>query len=212
MADQGGAVRRGRKPGVSREQLVEAIGRVVAERGYEATRFSDVATVAGTSVGSLQWTFRSREDMVVEGLEAITRRYFTDVETRATTIENPVDRLRWIATYLVVGLGDDESAQQEWVVWTEYWRASLREPKLRESSVVAYENWLRLVGDAVLACVEAGAIRPRMEVEEIAVAVVAMGDGLGIQAALRAGRMTWDRSGALLRSWLADALDCPELA
>ncbi|MYS50417.1 TetR family transcriptional regulator [Streptomyces sp. SID6013] len=192
--------------------MIEAIGRVVAERGYEGTRFSDVAAVAGTSVGSLQWTFRSREDMVVEALEEVTRRYFADVEARAVAIEDPVERLRWIATYLVVGLGDEESAQQEWVVWTEYWRASLREPKLSESSVVAYENWLRLVRNALVACVDVGAVRPDTEVEEVAAAVVAMGDGLGIQAALHAGRMTWERSGALLRWWLANTLDCPELA
>ena len=45
--------------------VLEAACRVIAERGAEATRFTDVAAASGVPVSTLQYYFGSREDLLV---------------------------------------------------------------------------------------------------------------------------------------------------
>ncbi len=206
-----GTAKLGRRPRVNREELFDAISHVVAERGYESTRFSDVSEVAGVSVGSLQWAFKSREQMVVETLENRALSYLTDLQAGAARVSDPIARLRWVAGHLAPGVGDSESARIEWLVWTEYWRAALRDDSLRSSSIHMYEGWIGLVQEGIQACVDAGVARTTLDVRDIATSIVAMGDGLGIQGALSETTMSWPKSGELLQMWLAKMLDCPEL-
>lgn len=204
--------RRMRRAVTDRDDLIDAICEVIAERGYENTRFSDVAARASTSIGSLQYFFGSREDMIVLALETRTSRYLAETRAQAASIADPVERLRWVATYLASNVGDPSAARLEWLVWTEYWRAALRDQELRDGSVALYGQWLGLVRESIDACVRAGVFPPPADPDAVAAGAVATGDGLGIQITLGHPGMTRERAGEIMRSWLAAQLGCPALA
>ena len=66
--------RRGRRAGQAKDDILAAAAKVIAERGIDDTRFSDVAAAAGTSISSLQYYFGSREDLLVAVIEYATRK------------------------------------------------------------------------------------------------------------------------------------------
>lgn len=202
---------RRRRPALDRESAIDAVCEVIAVRGYENTRFADVAAHAGASIGSLQYLFGSRTEMIAVALEDRTLRFFAAAASRADSIADPIERLRWVATYLASGMGGDEAARLEWLVWTEYWRAALRDERLRSASVSAYASWVRLVRDCLELCVCAGVLREPADPEGVAVGLVALGDGLGIQISLGHRDLDWDRAGEVARGWIAGVLDCPAL-
>ncbi len=203
----------GRGSSETRARVVEALCDTIAARGVERTRFTDVATCAGVSVGNLQYLFGSREAMVLAGLEHATQELLSAVVAKAAEMERPVERLRWVATHLAAGVqGDEESARREWLLWTEYWRAALRDEELRLASLAMYEAWVGVVRDAILDCVRTGAVAEPADVDLIAAGAVAMGDGLGVQVALGRPSLDWNAAGGSVRLWLSLALQCPELA
>lgn len=73
--------RRGRPAGTSdkgaqtRELLFETAVRLIAERGFEATKLRDIATEAGVSVGLLYRYFPSKQAIVLSLYDALSARY-----------------------------------------------------------------------------------------------------------------------------------------
>ncbi|MGW3955446.1 TetR/AcrR family transcriptional regulator [Streptomyces sp. NPDC004752] len=200
-----------RRAGRDKDELLARAGDVVAERGFDRTRFSDVAAHTGTSVSTLQYLFGNREDLVVQALRGRTRRMLEEARQHSALIADPVERLRWLATHLAAHEGSPGPARAEWMLWVEYWHAALRDDDLAWESADAYEAWVTLVRDAVGAAVDAGVVRSPVDIDAVARGACAIADGLGIQIALQRG-ITWERAAQITRTWLAAALDCPQLA
>ena len=77
------AERRTRRAGGARRAAVaETAAAVLAERGYESTRFADVSEARGAAISTLQNYFGSREDMLIEAI-----RHATEVEVLALLAE-----------------------------------------------------------------------------------------------------------------------------
>ncbi|AEV84115.1 HTH-type transcriptional regulator betI [Actinoplanes sp. SE50] len=194
-----------------RHQLIDAVCAVVAERGHENTRFTDVAQRAGTSIGSLQYAFGTRENMVATALDERTNRYLTEIQAAGSGIADPLARLRWLGTHLAAGLGGDDAARLEWLVWTECWRASLRDDRLKAASTAQYRNWIAMITEAIEDCVTAGVIAEPDDTHAIAAAALGMADGLGVQVSLSDRDFGWEDASRMVRSWLALSLNCPDL-
>ncbi|WP_203726059.1 TetR/AcrR family transcriptional regulator [Paractinoplanes durhamensis] len=200
-----------RRASRNKNDILMKAGDVVAARGFENTRFSDVAGHAGTSVSTLQYLFGNREDLVVQALRARSAYLLEEARRRSAEIADPLERLRWVAGHLAAHDGEPEAARAEWMLWVEYWRTALRDEELAAESIVAYDGWLQLVRDAVEAAVRAGLINPPADLDRVAQGACAIADGLGIQIALRRPGVDWERAGEITRAWLAAALDCPEI-
>lgn len=213
MADavQTSKVRRRRRAGQDRARIIDAVCEVIAQRGWESARFADVANRAQVSISSLQYLFGSREDMIAVALEGRTQQFLDEARARAAEITDPVHRLRWIASCLASGTEPEDTAGLEWVIWTEYWRAALRDEDLRAVAVAAYHGWTALVVRAIEDCIDAGRIARPADLERISTGLVALGDGLGVQVSLGGTGLTWADAGALVCEWLAAVLSCPEL-
>ena len=150
--------------------------------------------------------------MIAVALESRTQQLFDDARSDAMAISDPVERLRRIVSSLASGTTAEEAAGVEWLIWTEYWRAALRDDDLRGVAVRGYRGWVSLVSEAIEDCVRAGRIEAPSSVERVATCLVALGDGLGIQVSLGGTGLTWAQAGALVRASLAEMLACPELA
>jgi AcrR family transcriptional regulator len=98
---------------------------VLAERGYENTRFTDVSAASGVAISTLQNYFGSREDMVIEAMEAFTDQEVTALEAVAAAEPDPWRRL---VAMVDRSLHNSPGARQ---VLVEFWRSAMRDADLR---------------------------------------------------------------------------------
>ena len=75
----------GRPPTISREDIAAALIRVVAEQGLDAVSIRTVAREAGVSIGSVQYHFATKDDLLLGAYE----RAIDNVVARAALFPDP---------------------------------------------------------------------------------------------------------------------------
>lgn len=145
--------RKKRAGGTKRTGVLDAVTVVLAERGYENTRFADVSAASGVAISTLQNYFGSREDMVIEALQLAVGREVAALETAAATRNDPWDRLVAMVDRSL-GLSDHERR-----MLVEFWRSAMRDDELREYSVEMQQRYRAPFLAAVRTGSEQGAFR-----------------------------------------------------
>lgn len=143
-----------RAGGARRLEVTETVATVLAERGYENTRFADVSAASGMAISTLQNYFGSREDMLIEAI-----RHATEVEAVALEAVAEAERDPWnrLVTMIDRNLNTPLSNHQ---LLIEVWRSSMRDAELRDYSE---EGWARYRAPFVKAVTEgrdSGAFAP----------------------------------------------------
>src|SRR5262245_42303781 len=139
-------VRRGRPQAWDREAVLLAARTVAVSRGYDGLRFTDVAEATGVPVSSLQYAFGTRDDLVREVLRTGVEAELVGITHAMSKVADPWDRLQ---VFIRRGISTDDVARREaWLMWIEYWRASLRDAILREHYERLSVSWRSLVQQA----------------------------------------------------------------
>ncbi len=201
---------RGRRAARGKLHVLHGARRVIARRGADATRFRDVATEAGTAVSTLQYSFGSREDLIIAALEEGALGDFDRARQAALAANGPVEQLRALVRESVVAHSDEE-AREAWLLWVEYWRAAARDNELRSGSAAVYTRWRDLVGGILAAGRAAGAFRRDLDTELAATQVLALLDGVGVPVVLEHPGITSASAAATVLDALAAILGCPAL-
>ena len=162
--------------------VLDAAGRVIAERGADATRFADVAAESGVPVSTLQYYFGSREDLLVAAFRHASAAEIAGLETEIGGLDDPWQQLARIVTRAVAGYEDPATGTGR--LWIESWHFGIRDAEMRADTVRDYDAWRRLVAGVVRQGAEAGRFAPRLSPERIAVLTIALVDGVGIPLAL----------------------------
>ncbi|MDY7083849.1 MAG: TetR/AcrR family transcriptional regulator, partial [Actinomycetota bacterium] len=171
-------------------EILAAARIVVAERGADATRFSDVTAATGVGVSTLQYFFGSREDMLRSVFRYSARADFDEVAVRLADEIVPWRRVLLIATHLTGAVGSDTS----WRVWVESWRWALHDPELRVDVLADHTRWRELLTAELTTLVR--------DPEAVARQALALIDGLALPVVL--GDPAVDRHTA--KALLNDAL------
>ena len=66
-----------------REQILEAACEAILDRGFPATRITDIAAAAGTSTGTIHYYFETKDEVLVAALKWAGERLFARVEDPA---------------------------------------------------------------------------------------------------------------------------------
>ena len=82
-----------RRAGRRKVAVLEAAGRVIAERGADATRFADVAAESGVPVSTLQYYFGSREDLLVAAFRHASGTEIEALEAEIAALDDPWQQL-----------------------------------------------------------------------------------------------------------------------
>lgn len=90
----------------SRERIMEATYRALAERGYADLTMSDIATESGTSTGLLHYHYDTKEELLVAFLDDAVDRLEADLEDMAAA--GPVEGLYRVLSLFVLGDDDPE--------------------------------------------------------------------------------------------------------
>jgi AcrR family transcriptional regulator len=171
-----------RRAGRRKVAVLEAAGRVIAERGADATRFADVAAESGVPVSTLQYYFGSREDLLVAAFRHASGTEIAALEAELAALDDPWQRLTRIVSRAVTGYQADAAGSGR--LWIESWHFGIRDTEMRADAVRDYGAWRRLVADAVRLGIADGRFAPRHSPERIAVLTIALVDGVGIALAL----------------------------
>lgn len=141
--------------------MAETAARVLAERGYESTRFADVSAASGAAISTLQNYFGSREDMLIETIRHATEVEVVALEAMAAAESDPWNRL--------VALIDRNlnTPIRNHQLLLEVWRSSMRDEELRDYSE---EGWARYRAPFVRTVIEgrdAGMFAPIFSPEDV---------------------------------------------
>ncbi|MHA3683018.1 TetR/AcrR family transcriptional regulator [Leucobacter sp. HY1908] len=185
-----------------RAQIMAATRRVMVQRGVAMLRVADVAREAKVSPGIVHYYFASKDDLIRETFED---NFASSVERRASLLAQklPVDEK--LQLLLDTYVPKDDVTSESWHVWLELWVGALQDEQLRRVNDAAYDEWRRLIGGLIDEGVEQGVFvspDPASAVNKL----IAMLDGLAVQALLGSTVITVDKMQRLCAEFVRDLL------
>jgi AcrR family transcriptional regulator len=192
-----------RAGGARRTAAVEAAAGVLAERGYENTRFADVAQASGTAISTLQNYFGSREDMLIEAM-----RQATEVEVAALEAVADAEKDPWHRLVAMIDRNLNTPLRNHQML-IEFWRSGIRDGELRD---YCEEGWARYRAPFLRTVNEgrdAGVFTPAIAAEDVVDLLFATIVGAMIPRVLRFPSPSADRFRTALLRQLAGTLGRP---
>jgi AcrR family transcriptional regulator len=147
--------------------------------GYLATSIDKVAEEAGYSKGAVYSNFRNKDELCIAVLDEIRSERTGEILTilRAATNE---ERLSLLEKWAETVIGDPAWTRLE----MEFAIQASRDDRLRREVGGRLEALTQLIGDGLQVAVDGDAIEPQLPVGDVAVALLAMGVGLGLFRAM----------------------------
>jgi AcrR family transcriptional regulator len=192
-------------------EMLAGIRRVIARRGVEETRFSDVATETRAALSTLQYRFGNWEGMILAALRHENRAELDRITRAVGDAGDPVQALRRM---LLAGAWADASAPEARdgsLVWAESWRIAARDPELAEEWRSIHDQWCRLIEDVVSAGERAGRMTLAQGPRMAALQLLALIDGFHVPLVLEKPEATPAAVGRLMLDAAALIVGCPEL-
>lgn len=162
-----------------RAELAAAVWRLAAREGVESLTVRRVAAEAGWSTGALVHYFRDKEELIRFAFETTVDRVGRRMQAAAERTEEPLELARAL---LVEGLPVDADRRAEVRVWFAVLGLALTRPPLARAERVAYRAWRGRLAAALREAGERGQLDPELDFDGEAAALVALVDGLAIQA------------------------------
>jgi AcrR family transcriptional regulator len=163
-----------------RAELAEAVWRLASREGLEALTVRRVAAEAGWSTGALVHYFRDKEELVLFAFETVADRAGRRIARAAERITDPLELTR---AMLAEMLPLDPERQAEVRVWFAFLGLALTRPTLARAQRDAYRTCRGFLADTLATAQAEGRVEPEMDSSREAAALVALVDGLAVQAA-----------------------------
>ena len=175
-----------------RAELAAAVWRLASSDGLEAVTVRRVAEEAGWSTGAVVHYFADKEELLLLAFSTVADRVRTRLAEAAEQTTEPLDLVR---AWLVEGLPIGRERQAEVRVWFAFLGLALTRPDFARAQRLTYRAWRGRVADLLRDAQEHGDVRADVNPSAAAAALVAVVDGLAIQAtfeprALSATRQT----------------------
>jgi TetR/AcrR family transcriptional repressor of bet genes len=134
-----------------REQISDALIRVMAKRGYDGASVADIAKTARLTPGLVHYHFDTKQEILLLALDRLVARHVAGLEARLAQVEgDPAAELdAFIDFHLGLGADADPEALACWILLSG---EALREPKVSDD----LERGLRLLTDRLSQLIAAG--------------------------------------------------------
>jgi AcrR family transcriptional regulator len=163
---------------VRRPAILEAAAEVIAERGVQNTRISDVAERAGTSAPGVLYWFTTKDELLAEALTFSDDRFYERMTEELAALETATDRL---ARLIEVWPAEDDG---ETVLWMELWVRALRDPEMAKTRERLDRRWRDTIAEVIREGQATGEFGGE-DADDLALVLGALMDGFAIQIALR---------------------------
>lgn len=194
---------------LTRARLLEAAGRVLAERGYYGASVEEIAEQAGFSRGAFYSNFESKEDVFLAVLDAyigLEIRSVTEALEKDPSPEAFFDFLRSRA------IRRSREGRQWTLLMAEFWLHVVRHPELAPKLAARQRAGRAAIARVIEVRCEHLGITPPESPEELASVMMAVDDGLVLQEYLDPGAVPEDlraRASVLLIRGLAASTALP---
>ncbi|MSX80690.1 MAG: TetR family transcriptional regulator [Actinobacteria bacterium] len=112
-----------------RAEILETTCEVVIERGFAATRISDVAHKLGVSTGLIHYHFENKELLLAEAFKFAARQDIDRVAARVDEVPTALAKLDRIFQ-----LWAPEQDDYAWMLWIDSWGEALRNEAMQKIS------------------------------------------------------------------------------
>lgn len=164
-----------------REAIIQAAAAVFAERGFAGATVAGIAASADVGKGTVYEYFDSKEDIFLAVFELLMGQLAEDLATQQPG-GGAVEQLRVFSEAFVAWINHTSEAYS---LTLEFWAAAGTSP-MRDRLMAAfrqgYLQYREFIADILHQGQEHGEIRPDVDVEAVATALVGMWDALGLQA------------------------------
>jgi AcrR family transcriptional regulator len=176
-----------------RLEILEATCRVIAREGTDGLRMGTVAAEAGVSSALLHYYFATRADLLAQAFDHADAKADQAAEAALAGVDDPLDRLRRL---LLIYSGGDDVFREDWVLWVEMWRSAIFDERMAESVRRSNATWNDQIAGLIDEALKAGSINPNVDVDDAALRLAAVVDGLGLQ--ILPGVLTRERAAELI--------------
>ena len=163
-----------------RAELAEAVWRLASREGLEALTVRRVAAEAGWSTGALVHYFRDKEELVLFAFQTVADRAGRRI---AVAAERTTDPLGLTRATLAEMLPLDAERRAEVRVWFAFLGLALTRPTLARAQRDAYRACRGFLAETLARAQAEGVAAPDLDCNCEASALVALVDGLAVQAA-----------------------------
>jgi AcrR family transcriptional regulator len=162
-----------------RAALAAAVWQVASRDGLDAVTMRRVAAEAGWSTGALAHYFDDKEELLVFAFETVADRVGRRIVKAAEHTRDPLELIR---VQLVEGLAIDSERRAEVRVWFAFLGLAETRPQLAKAGRDAYRLWRDRVAKTLTSAQRQGVVDDSIDAEREAAALIALVDGLAIQA------------------------------
>lgn len=186
-----------------REEIAQALWRIVRRDGIPAVSVRTVAAEAGSSAGAVRYYFPDQAGLLSFAMELVARR----VGERVTALEPSGPPSSWAMQYLEEVIPLDEERRTEFDIWLAFVAQATANNEtstlLREHVTPVHESLRGLCASVLTGMAEAGALRKDLDLDAETDHLHALIDGLSLHAATQHTRATPARVRAILHRHLA---------
>ncbi len=179
----------------TRSKVIDAAAKVFADKGIAASSVREIAHSAGLTKGALYSNFASKDDLILALLEdrVLSRLHkATEAFEAAGTIDNA---LRDLGGSLVDAIRSDAAAHR---LLFEYASAARRDPELQEALTRRRREGRAAVAAAIERIAEVHGLELQLPADELAVAILAISNGLALEAGIDPTAVPDDLFGRLI--------------
>jgi AcrR family transcriptional regulator len=185
-----------------RAELGAAVWRLASREGLEAVTVRRVAEEAGWSTGAVVHYFSGKEELLLFAFRTVADRVSGRLAAAEERTDEPLELAR---TWLVQGLPLDAERQAEVRVWFAFLGLALTRPEFARAQRLTYRAWRGRVADLLQEAQRRGQVRADVDCSAAAAALVAVVDGLAVQATFEPRTLSGRRQAELVDQQL-DAL------
>jgi AcrR family transcriptional regulator len=160
-----------------RLELVAATLRVVSAQGFDRTTVRDIARAANASVGSVNYYFKSKDELVRTAVAETDARFRAQVRIAVAETDGYPEKLARVVD-LCFPVDDDEGP--DWAVFLDFWYQASRQESYRAIFQEAHSEWIELLSQVLTDGEAEGTFRLTATPRDEALGFAAVIDGLAL--------------------------------
>ena len=181
-----------------RQDFIEAAYQTILEEGLAKTTIRSVAKRAGYTTGALVHYFKNKEDLIGHVLEengnAVRKRMLEANESHTGRAA--------LTAVLHEALPNDDHSAASWRIWLALWYHAEESGEMRVEEHNRYKEWLGRIRSLLEESQALGELGADLELDSEAQSIVALCDGIGVQALMDRQRMTPQKISNIIDNYL----------
>jgi AcrR family transcriptional regulator len=160
-----------------RVELIEATLRTISDKGFERTTVRDIAETAGAAVGSVNYYFSGKHELLLAAVAESDARFRRRVREVVEQTDGHAEKLECV---IELCFSDDSRDGVDWAVFVDFWAQASRDDSFRTIFEAANSEWIDLLSTILAEGAQAGTLRFNVPAMDVALALAALIDGLAL--------------------------------